>query len=132
LLVTLEGAVRSLEPVTEIAAAYRLDEGWAVVGGGAGAADLWWVAPDAEPVAVLSGMDTIVLGPGRVAWRERSTLSVAVLTGTGEVTEQADTGVPDGGVEPVGFLGTRCCWPATAARPGTCGSRRAATTARTG
>src|SRR5690606_24263565 len=75
------------------------------VGGGAGAADLWWVAPDAEPVAVLSGMDTIVLGPGRVAWRERSTLSVAVLTGTGEVTEQADTGVPDGGVEPVGFLG---------------------------
>lgn len=100
-----DGAVLKLGPVGKVASAYRVDEGWAVAGGDPGALDLWWVAPGSEPVVLLPDLDAIALGPGRVAWRQGATLSAAVLTGAGELTGRADTWLPEGDVEPAGFLG---------------------------
>ncbi len=103
-VVSPEGTAQTLDPVAGVVSAYRMGEGWAVVDGDPGAHGLWWVTPGSEPVPLLSDLDAIVLGDGRVAWQRGSTLSTAALTADGRLTGQADTRTP-AKVELVGFAG---------------------------
>jgi hypothetical protein len=104
-LATDEGQVLDLGPIRQVVSARRIGDGWAVVSGGTGTARLWWVQPDRRPVALLAGMDAVVVDRERVAWRRGAVLSAATLSPDGELTQRVSTAAPEGDGLPVGFVG---------------------------
>jgi hypothetical protein len=103
---TSTGESISLSAVGAIAEAYRVAEGWLVLGAQAGHASLWYVAGGGQPRQLLSGVDRLAIASdGRhVAWRAASSLYVGSVA-EGEVRRAGETPAT-GDAVPVGFVGT--------------------------
>jgi hypothetical protein len=103
-LATADGEQIDLGPIREVSSAHRFGRGWAVAGGGQGTARLWWVTAGQAPLALLAGMDAIVVGHGQVAWQRGVMLSAASLSEDGQLVGRVSTTAPYGDGYPVGFL----------------------------
>jgi hypothetical protein len=104
LLATGDGTAVRLRHLREVVSAYPVGDGWSVVASG-DRDTLWWVGEQGRPVLVLGSLDALAVDRSRVAWRRGPVLSTARLSGNGRLEQQVDTLVPDGGVDPAGFLG---------------------------
>ncbi|HEU4425578.1 MAG TPA: hypothetical protein VFR67_23840, partial [Pilimelia sp.] len=73
---TSTGDSISLSAVGAVAEAYRVAEGWLVLGTRAGSVSLWLVAGAAEPRRLLSGLERLAVAPDgkRIAWRTATSL----------------------------------------------------------
>jgi hypothetical protein len=104
LLATGDGSGINLRPIREVVSAYRVGEGWAVVGGG-DRTRLWWVTRQHRPLLVLGSLDALAVDRSKVAWRRGPVLSAAHLSTAGELERQVDTRLVGREVDPLGFLG---------------------------
>jgi hypothetical protein len=104
-LATEDGQIADLDAIGHVTSAHRVGDGWAVISGNAGTVRLWWVVPDARPAALLSGMNAVVVEDGQVAWRRGSMMAAAVISSTGRLRQRVNIAAPEGGGDPVGFLG---------------------------
>jgi hypothetical protein len=100
-LVTAGGARIDLGTVGGVAGAYRVGEGWLVLGQGS----LWYAVGDTAPRQLLTGVDAVVVAPGgdRVAWREGVRLRLAAVN-KGRLIPAGEVAAPDG-AEPIAFVG---------------------------
>lgn len=102
---TSTGESINLSAVGAVAEAFRVAEGWLVLGAQAGRASLWQVAGGEQPRQLLSGVDRLAVAPDgrRIAWRAASSLYVGSVA-KGEVQRAGETPAT-GDALPVGFVG---------------------------
>lgn len=104
LLATGDGVVVGLAHLREVISAQPLGSGWALEVGGH-RPTLWWAHEQQRPILVLGSLDALTVDHSQVAWRRGPVLSAGQLSDSGELEHQVDAAVPDGDVDPVGFVG---------------------------
>jgi hypothetical protein len=101
-LLTPGGSRIDLTTVGDVFEAYRVGEGWLVLG----KASLWHAVDGAVPKPLLRSVDSVAVAPAgdRVVWRDGLRLYLATVA-KGRLVPDDEAAAPDG-AEPVGFVGT--------------------------
>lgn len=106
-LVTVDGSTIDVSFAGEVSQAYRVAEGWLVVGVPAGAAraSVWLVTASGHRHTLLSAVDGVAFDSTsrRVAWRAGSQVYLGALAG-GQLSQQEQSATVAGAAVPVGFV----------------------------
>jgi hypothetical protein len=106
-LVTVDGAAIDVSFAGEVSQAYRVAEGWLVVGvpRSAARASVWLVTAAGERQTLLSGVDGVAFDVAgqQVAWRVGTQVFLGSLSG-GRLGQQQQTVTVAGTAVPVGFV----------------------------
>lgn len=103
-LITVDGSAIDLSFAGEVTQAYRVDDGWLVVGERA-ATSVWLVTAAGRRQALLSDVAGVAFDAdgGRVAWRSGKRVFLGTLTG-GRLSEPERSAPVAGSALPVGFV----------------------------